>query len=837
MDNPLPAGPAPEPGRDPGLLGSMHRTVVQLFIRRSPWVLAITALLSVGAVFFLLRLKVNPDVNSLIRSDDPTLRLTRRLLGDSPLSRTLVVVLRASRPEDIEPVLPAMVEKLQASPYLKRVIATRTEFAGPRVDWIKGAPLYFLPEETLAKLKERLTGPGRRAELESGMRQLAEDPLAGKELFLRDPLGTRWIFEEAGDALSRRFPARLRKGTPYLLFESTPVAFLRGVGNGDSTDLDFTKKLLADIEGRLGDVLGQGPVRAELAGGYVTARAQASIMKRDIEIQFITTAIGVMLFLAWFTRSWMLPAFVFVPVTLAILWGLAYGSAILGPLSPIALSMAAIIAGLGTDYPIYLLTRFWEERKTFDRNEAIVQTQRYIFRPVIGASTTSMAGFLVLLASTFQGLRQFGAMTFLGFTLAVVISLLLFPALGAWLDRLKGPTRPVPSPWVVKGAIAVLGHRLHRPLAILFLALGVASWIGILIGQVPVDLDLRHTLSPDDPGQKTLERLEADMGIAMSPVFALVDHSMPLGELRRKVDLLRASGTIAYGDGPQELVPGAEAKERAERFQTATRGWVDGTLSDLGSLGLRPEPFRRALQGLDQVLSSPAPSIGALDQPGFRALRDSMIDEEGDKSFWVLYLWPTRTLWVPQERERWNAQVRTVLGPDVPLLGASHVPDYQAAAIRRDLGIVGGLAVASIVILTIASLGRILDGLLALVPVLTATGITIAVFSLLGGTVKSMNLAAIPILIGIGVDGGIYFVSCLRARAWKDRAGAIQDMGRGYWGATATTILGFGSIATSSTPGLAFLGLLVVVGMTACFIATLFMLPGLIERRPSGGPP
>ncbi|HVR84050.1 MAG TPA: hypothetical protein VMU54_07050, partial [Planctomycetota bacterium] len=127
-------------------------------------------------------------------------------------------------------------------------------------------------------------------------------------------------------------------------------------------------------------------------------------------------------------------------------------------------------------------------------------------------------------------------------------------------------------------------------------------------------------------------------------------------------------------------------------------------------------------------------------------------------------------------------------------------------------------------------LGRVLDGLLALVPVLTATGITVALFSLLGGTVKSMNLAAIPILMGIGVDGAIYFVSCLRARAWKDPAGAIEDMGRGYWGATATTILGFGSIATSSTPGLAFLGILVIVGMTTCFIATLYMLPGLIRR-------
>jgi predicted exporter len=641
----------------------------------------------------------------------------------------------------------------------------------------------------------------------------------------------RWIFEEAGDSLSSRFPARLRKGTPYLLFETDPpVAFLRAAGSGDSTDLEFTTKLLGDIEGRLKKTLGPGPVRAELAGGYVTARAQAAMMRRDIEIQFITTAVGVLLFLAWFTRSWMLPTFVFVPVILAILWGLAYGSALLGPLTPIAMSMTAIVAGLGTDYPIYLLTRYWAERKDYDREEATVRTQRYIARPVIGASTTSMAAFLVLLASHFPGLRQFGVVTFLGFTLAVVISLFLFPALGSWLDRLKAPTKPVPSPWLVRGAVALVGRPLHRPLAILFLALGAVSWIGILLGNVPVDLDLRNTLSADDPGQKTLERLEGTLGIAMSPVFALLDASTPLEDVRKMIATLRGQGVIAAGDGPEELVPAPEAAERRNRFLRETQGWRDGTISDLASLGARPESFRKSLQELEKVFRAEPLPIEALGRPEFKVLRDAMLYEEGGKSFWVTYLWPKRSLWLPRDREAWNVQARSVLGAGVPLLGASHAPDYQAGAVRRDLGLVGGLAIASIVILTILSLGRVKDGLLALVPVLAATGITVAVFSLLGGTVKSMNLAAIPILMGIGVDGAIYFVSCLRARQWKDPAGAIEDMGRGYWGATATTILGFGSIATSATPGLAFLGLLVIVGMSTCFVATLYVLPGLIRK-------
>jgi predicted RND superfamily exporter protein len=815
-----------------GLLSSLHRRLVLALIRHARGVGVVAALLSLGAVYFLARLRVNPDVNSLIRGDDPTLALTRHLLGDSPLSRTLILVLRADRAGDLETVLPDLVDRLRASPELKRVVATKQESAGPRLEWIRQAPAYFLPEETLGRLQARLKGPERRAELENGKLMIAEDPLAGKETFLRDPLGMRWIFEEAGDLLAQRFPARLRKGTPYLLFEtSPPLAFIRAVGAGDSTDLDFTAKLLGDVEGRLDGVLGRGPVRAELAGGYVTARTQAAIMRRDVEIQFLTTAIGVLLFLVWFTRSWTLPTFVFVPVVLAILWGLAYGTALLGPLNPISMSMAAIVAGLGTDYPIYLLTRFWAQRKALDRDPAIVETQRSLGRPVIGASTTTMAGFLVLLASDFPGLRQFGVVTFLGFTLAVLVSLVLFPALGSWLDRLKPPTKVVPTPWVVRGAIALVGHPAHRVLAIGLLVLGAASWVGILVGNVPVELDLRNTLSAGDPGQKTLERLEGDLGIATSPVFALLDRQTPLEELRKNVSLLREQGAIIYADGPQELIPSPEAVLRADRFRRATRGWVEETRTELGALGFRPEPFRKALEGLKDALEAAPPDIQALSRPELAALRNGVIYEKDGTAWWVITLWPGRSLWLPGDRERWNAQVRAVFGKEVPLLGASHAPDFQAAAVRKDLVVVGGLAIGCIVLLTILSLGRVLDGLLALVPVVTATGISIAVFSMLGGTVKSMNLAAIPILMGIGVDGGIYFVSCLRARGWKDPAGAIEDMGRGYWGATATTILGFGSIATSATPGLAFLGVLVIVGMTACFVGTLYMLPGLLPRR------
>jgi predicted RND superfamily exporter protein len=817
----------------------LHERFATTLVRHPRTVLALGAAVTAVAILLLFRLKIDTDINSLVRRNDPALALTRRLQADSPQSRTLIVVLRSESPEALDRVLPGVAERLRASPHFARVLATRQEFAGSRIDWFRSSPLYALPSETLGRLQARLAGPERKAELEAGKRRLAEDPLSGKEILLRDPLGTRWIFDEAIDRASDRFPVRLRAGSPYLVTDRPPLALLRLSGRRDSYDIAFSQEVLRDVNARLAEAIGGAPVRVELAGGYVTAMTHATMMRHDLQIQFISSAVAVLLYLWLFTRSLIAPHFVFAPIMLSIVWGLGFGTAWMGPLTPLAMSMVAIVAGLGSDYPIHLLSRFRAERATMGRDPAIVRAQTSLGRAFVGAATTTMGGFLVLVASGFPGLRQFGLLVFLGFTLCVVASVTIFPVLLIGIDRWVKPPPVEPVPWVVRWARAVYRGRARRPVALLILLLGLASWAGVALGQVPLDLDLRNTMAPGDPGQRVLEGLETDLGIAVHPVYALVDRAVPLEDLRLRLSRLRASGTIVHADGPQELAASPASIARVEEFRRETRGWTEGTLADLGALGFKPEPFRRSLAELEALLGAPPPDLAALDRPEFADLRNRMIIEDQGRSFWVASLFVKRSPWLPKDRAAFDQPVRAELGAGTRLLSAYHAPDEQAGAVQKDLGLVGGLAVGAVVLLTIASLGRLGDGLLALVPVLVATGITLASCTLLGGTIQSMNLAAIPIILGIGVDGGIHFVARHRALGWRDPGAVIGDIGAGYWGATWTTILGFGSIAFSATPGLLFLGILVIVGMVACTAATLFMLPVLISWKavpPRPGP-
>jgi predicted RND superfamily exporter protein len=56
---------------------------------------------------------------------------------------------------------------------------------------------------------------------------------------------------------------------------------------------------------------------------------------------------------------------------------------------------------------------------------------------------------------------------------------------------------------------------------------------------------------------------------------------------------------------------------------------------------------------------------------------------------------------------------------------------------------------------------------------------------------------------------------------------AAADLGLPLTLATLTTVIGFGSLATSRVPGLRHAGILVALGLSACLLATVLVLPAL----------
>jgi predicted RND superfamily exporter protein len=98
------------------------------------------------------------------------------------------------------------------------------------------------------------------------------------------------------------------------------------------------------------------------------------------------------------------------------------------------------------------------------------------------------------------------------------------------------------------------------------------------------------------------------------------------------------------------------------------------------------------------------------------------------------------------------------------------------------------------------------------------------VMVLAGWSWNLMNLMALPLLLGAGVDYSIHIQLGLR-RHGGNVARVRQTIGRALMLCAATTATAFGSLGFSSNAGLASLGQVCASGLICCFVTAVYLLP------------
>jgi predicted RND superfamily exporter protein len=93
-------------------------------------------------------------------------------------------------------------------------------------------------------------------------------------------------------------------------------------------------------------------------------------------------------------------------------------------------------------------------------------------------------------------------------------------------------------------------------------------------------------------------------------------------------------------------------------------------------------------------------------------------------------------------------------------------------------------------------------------------------------------------IIGIGVDYGIHVIHRYLEESAEggDPIAAVEETVRGVFLAALTTIVGFGSLATSHYPGLVSMGLVSILGTLSTAMVAIVVVPAwlaLRERRPN----
>ncbi len=840
---------------------------------RARTVLLVAGVVSVISLVSVSRLRPVASIEAMLADDEPAAIALKRISQHFAGMEELLVLVSTPAGDntsdtpggDGENALLAFAarlsEKIAATPKLSSLCSTvqyrpAEDMRSFAESVVIANALYYVSDDALRGLADRLTPQQMSDQLNRTEESLSTPGAAGGAIAkaaLRDPLALRDFLISAlprpGGGSGHTFAANdgyFSQDRRHLL--------IRLRGTTPSSNLDFADAFTNAITNASNEV-NDADLDLAFTGAYaIAAAAQHSIRGDMIKSIVLSILFLQVLYLAVYRDIWTLPA-ALLPVALGILTALAVFSALGMSFTPITGVIGAILAGLGIDYAIHSLSHYRSDRANgLTHNDAIRDTLTDVAPALIAACATTVVGFLAIAQSSVRALREFGLLGAMGLVAALIATIFVLPAIlsiTAGKQRGLHPARSPNAPTTATRLRHVVNHRLaflSAAVVIAMTAIGTTvvpaqHWsafendLTVMHPRPNKPLDTQHRLaklfqaSPDT----LLIHLQAETPEALTVLAHHVDT---------RLDAIAPDLTPIVGSyGLADLLPNplnADARH-ARLAQFDAEQMIEDFEAALEQSAFNPDAFEDYKTFLRQlVASSHPPDMAELLR--YPALAETVLPANAgprEVPEAITAVITAEPLGDRAMRDTAIHAVRSALDglPGATLTGITVIGHDTERTIRRDLKKLLSVAGSVVLLGLIAYFRSARAALLAMTPALFGFAILIACMRLFDLRLNTMNLIALPLLVGIGVDDGIFLVTIAR----KTHDGTIgmekliEKLGAGCHavGMTSlTTMLTFGTLAFTSTPAIRSLGVIMFIGVTASLVGAIGVLVPLLVRRP-----
>jgi predicted RND superfamily exporter protein len=118
--------------------------------------------------------------------------------------------------------------------------------------------------------------------------------------------------------------------------------------------------------------------------------------------------------------------------------------------------------------------------------------------------------------------------------------------------------------------------------------------------------------------------------------------------------------------------------------------------------------------------------------------------------------------------------------------------------------------------------------LMAMIPLAAGVFWMVGFMALIGSMLTVVNVMSIPLILGIGIDDGVHIVHRWRREGHGSARIIYAHTGKAILLTSLTTMIAFFSMVFSLYRGYASLGYALVIGVGACFLTSVILLPGII---------
>ncbi len=781
------------------------------------WALGVAGLVVV--VTGLHRLRVEADILATLPSQLPEVQGLKMLRDAFAGGDDLVIGLEARDAETAKAAAEALARRLEEAPHVGRVRSAGTLESGEQAGALLAWALQNAPAGSLEKTRERLTGDQLETHLQDVMERLAGSPeLADVQRWSYDPLGLLETLDPTAMETMQESGFNLASADgAFRLVLVEPATPLTGYREAADWVQAIRERAAAwpEEEAAFRDTVlhftGEPAFLAETGSGI------ENDMRGTIGI---TEVLITLLFWIMFRR---LRRLLWIQLLLGVvmLLTLALAGWFFGHVSVMSLGFAAILLGIVVDYAVLIL----QEARDHPELSAAEVRRRAAPGLCAGAGTTAVV-FLSLIFGGLPGLADLGLLVALGVVVGLGVMLGIMPH----LMKDKAPAPPQKAPVSSSDRPPHHGRAAFATAALVLAIVGILAWRGWPAYHTGPEA-LRPTRSAALAAWEVVQQRLGQDDHASVPLLVtgegetLRAHAAAVASALEEA---KARGTILGYALPTPLLP----DEAAQRAQRADLEWFVEHQSRLDEAVLAAGFTEEALSLFHHVTAAWRRALAAgwpqplADSTAAEVLGRFISSPPGESARRVAL----GSVSVPGAPGHPSLDHLAALQQHLRPLAFAHLTGWESLGLAMSELVRGHIVrltlplVAVLIFMLAVTFRNVRDVGLSLAMLALGLAALAATMSGLGLSWNLASLAALPLLLGTGIDYGIHILLAL-GRTGNNLRLVRATTARAVFFSGMTTVIGFASLTAAGNNGIASLGVACCLGTGWILLLVLGLLP------------
>ncbi len=489
-------------------------------------------------------------------------------------------------------------------------------------------------------------------------------------------------------------------------------------------------------------------------------------------------------------------------------------------ISIITLLLPVILIAVANNYGIYLVARYQELRLRLpdaSKKELVSLLLKSLNMPILFSGLTTVAGILGLLTHSIIPARQMGALAAAGVSLALLMSLLLIPAIifvtGTGVKaNITGPGRTQIFDGLLGRLAGMINAHASRILiASLVFVVVISSGIGFL----KINTNQENYFSKKHPVRQASQIINSKFGGSQT-ISVMVTGDIKSPEVMKRIDSLTLQVGKEKGVGKVFSISQV-VREMSKAIYSRNEDGYDRIPSSRDAIAQMFELYNMSGNPEDFI---------------------QLMNLENTKAHILVRLSEPDNAIIRNVKSR-ISQLTVKFPAEITVGGyAIIMADFAQSIIK---GQVSSLILALVTVFFLISIifRSVKGGIIGSIPLFASIMVLFGFMGFSGIALDAATALLSSIMIGVGVDFTIQYVWCfnLQIRSGLDypeaTTAALKTIGRSIIINALTVMGGFASLVFSDFTSIRFFGYLVIISIGSCLLGAIVVIPAyLMKFRP-----